>query len=251
MFRHHSHGSRPLLAAVAGGIALLAFGTGPACGQSTLVDFNFTGNNGTANPVNATTVATGLTTPVQITRVGPNMAAQSHANSFLGNNWPLIASPVANQDYFSFTIAAQTGLRIDLSSGGMSLEVAINKNGPGELVVRSSLDNFATNIAAPYTPTVNLTQDTFAFAPYLSAIGITSPVSGPIEFRMYGYQAGKTNKQLWLGSTTAVPNAVQVTGGTTPVPEPAWLLSAATLAAGLSWRSRQTRRSPSVAQSLA
>jgi hypothetical protein len=235
--------ARAVLTLLGAAAALLAAGAGSARAQTDIVDFNFTGNNGTADPVNATFVATNLVTPVQITRVGPNMAAQSHANSFLGNNWPTSASPVATQDYFSFTVAATSGHAIDLSAGGMFLNVSTQSNGPTLFVVRSNLDNFATNIATPFVPQINNpTVYSISFAPYLSSIGVTSPVGTPIEFRMYAYNAAQTNKQLWLESTATTPNAIRVTGGITPVPEPALTLSAAAAATGLAWLYRGFRR---------
>src|SRR5262245_47518179 len=68
--------ARPALTLLGAVAALLAAGAGTARAQTDLVDFNFTGNSGTADPVDATAVATGLVMPVQLTRVGPNMVAQ-------------------------------------------------------------------------------------------------------------------------------------------------------------------------------
>jgi hypothetical protein len=210
--------------------------------RADIVDFNFTGNNGTADPVSATFVATNLVTPVKITRVGPDMIAQSHANSFLGNNWPTSSTVVPSKDYFSFTIAATSGHAIDLSAGGMSLNLSTQANGPTKFVVRSSLDNFGSDIALPFTPSINQTsQDIFLFAPYLTAINQLSPVSGPIEFRLYGYFASQANKQLWLESSGIVTNAIQVTGSIVPVPEPTCIFSVVTVGAGIGCLVRYAR----------
>jgi hypothetical protein len=228
--------------ALCAGAALLTCFAGVS--RADIVDFSFTGNNGTADPVSATSVATNLMTPVQITRVGPDMIAQSHANSFLGNNWPTASSVVASKDYFSFTVSATAGHAIDLSAGGMSLNVSSQSSGPTKFVVRSSLDSFANNIAAPFTPLLNqASQYTFTFSSYLTTIHVTSPIATPIEFRLYAYSAAQTNKQFWLESAGNVSNAIQLTGTIVPVPEPTMVFFTATVVTGSAWLLRRRRQS--------
>ena len=210
--------------------------------KADIVDFNFTGNNGTTDPVSATFVATNLATPVQITRVGPDITAMGMANSFSAKNWPTSTSIVTSKDYFSFTIAATSGHAIDLLAGGMTFNLATMAMGTQQFAVRSSLDNFATNISTPFTPSMMPGLYSFSFAPYLTAINVTLPVSTPIEFRMYGYDAKMTNQQMWFNSSPMVTNAVQVTGTIVPVPEPTLVFTGTAVATGLAWFYRRLRR---------
>jgi hypothetical protein len=220
---------------------LLAFAGGVARAQTTIVGFNFTGHNNTTSPVTATTINPNLVQSVQISPVGPDLALQSHANSFFANGWPTAASPVPTQNYFTFSTTPNAGFMISLSS--MSLNVSIDNQGPSQFVVRTSLDNFASNVATPFTPLVNNPSlYTFNFATYLQGIGQPGPFTSPIEFRMYGYAASNSNSHLWLESTTATPNAIDLTGSVTPVPEPTHGLGIVAAGAGLLGLCWQLRR---------
>jgi hypothetical protein len=208
--------------------------------QSDIVDFNFIGNNGPNLSVSATTVATGLATPVNISSNG--VTIQGKNNAFNASNWSLSATGPDPTKYFTFTVTGTPGNFIDLTSGSLILNVEINNQGPSQLVVRTSLDGFANNVGAPFTPTVNVaTLDTVPFGTYLTSIGATVPVSS-IELRMYGYSAAQSGSQMWYQSVSPSPlNAVRLTGTITPIPEPTLVLSAAAAATVLAWLFRGVR----------
>jgi hypothetical protein len=240
MIRHRSCRRLALRLVCAVG-ASATMGLTTAHGQSDIVDFNFIGNNGPNLSVPATTVATGLATPVNIT--SNNVTIQGRNNAFNASNWAQAPTGIDLTKYFTFTVTGTPGNFIDLHSGSLILNVEIDNQGPSQLVVRTSLDNFATNVGAPFTPTVNVaTLDTVPFATYLTNIGATSPVSA-IELRMYGYSATQTGSTMWFQSTSPSPlNAVRLTGTVTPTPEPTLVLSAAAAATGLAWLYRGIRR---------
>jgi hypothetical protein len=232
-----------LLVAIA---ILLDIASGTARAQTTIASFDFTGHNNTTQPWASNIFDPNLNAAPQLSTVGPNMALQSRSNSFLGNNWPTASAPVATQDYFTFTVTPKPGFGITLS--GMTADVAIANQGPASFVVRTSLDNFATNVASPFTPQVNTpTQDSINASPCVSGLGLQSqPITTPIEFRLYGYGAAATNKQLWLDSSSTLGTVgLSLTGTVSPVPEPSGLgLVFGTLVVGLasgrSWLWRKT-----------
>jgi hypothetical protein len=96
---------------------------------------------------------------------------------------PTAADAVVNNQYFQFTVSAETGFELDL----VSLTFDATRGGsstPRGWVVRSSLDNFATDIAAADVPTQNPTLTSFNVD--LTAI-MFQDITSQVTFRIYGY----------------------------------------------------------------
>jgi hypothetical protein len=225
-------------------VLTLTGGTAPA--QTTIVAFNFQGHTNTSSPFTATTVDPGLTaTPpsIALTPTVTTLALTAQANQWAAKGWPAATSPTPGQDGFRFTVTPNAGDQFTLST--MSLIVTTPNAGPTKLTVRTSLDNFATDVATPFTiPSTGqaATLETVNFATYLTTIGKTGPFTQPVTIDMYAYASG--NNLLSLDSTSGLgTNAVTLTGGVTPVPEPRHILAIAA-GVGLLRLVRRTRPKP-------
>jgi hypothetical protein len=140
-------------------------------------------------------------------------------------NSPDLATALTNNKYFQFTLTASTGFDLDLTS--LTFDVARGGAGtPRGYGVRSSADNFATNLSTAdvgtvrpaYTPiSIPLTGGTFQDLP-------------SITFRVYSYSPAG-------GSSVDYDNIV-VNGTVSAVPEPATFaaLALGTLALGFTRR---------------
>jgi hypothetical protein len=132
------------------------------------------------NPNTANPYTTGQT-------VDPNMTASGigRGTGISGNNandrynasgWNTTGSIDLN-DYFTFTLTPNTNKNIDLAS--FTYVSQASGSGPTQFAMRSSVDGFTTNIGAP---TVTGTTIDLSGAQF-------QDVSGPIEFRIYGWSA--------------------------------------------------------------
>jgi hypothetical protein len=118
-----------------------------------------------------------------ITR-GPGVTPGGATNAFLASGWTIggtVGDAVANNDYFSFVITADTGYTLTLTN----FSVFLNRSptGPTNFTLRSSADGFSADIA---TWVRTGTTAGWESTP-LSISGLNS-----VEFRLYGYQAGSS-----------------------------------------------------------
>ena len=104
----------------------------------------------------------------------------SNSNRLGGSNWPLTATIDANK-YYQFTVTPTSGYQFTPSS--MSFIWDRSGTGPSSLAIRSSLDNYATDIAVLN----GVTASTSAFNTLvMSAMG---DVQVTTTFRIYAYNA--------------------------------------------------------------
>lgn len=124
-------------------------------------------------------------------------------NTVLSNS---AASAVANNQYFQFTLQANSGLGLDLLFMSFDAQATVQSMQVG-WVLRSSIDGFATDVATSQIPSDSYMSH---FNAYLGDLSTTS-ITAPITFRFYGYsptaQSGIyfDNIKVFYGVSTPVP----------------------------------------------
>ncbi len=182
-----------------------------------LIGWDVAGLTGGEPNVAPTYVAPNLATNTILVR-GSGLTTTLAANAFIAGSWTMPANvstvndAINSNDYFSFTITADSGYTLDLTN--VNMRVSRSNTGASNLTLRSSADGFASDLGAW----------TFTGTPNLSAtINITGETS--VEFRLYGYGASAA------GGTTRIADGANF-GATgidlavfgTVVPEPGTLM---------------------------
>lgn len=161
-------------------------------------------NPNTSNPyTTGQTVATGIT--VSGIGRGSGIGEQNRNDSYYARNWTN-SSTIDLTDYFEWTLTS--GVCRTISFTQMDLDIYKNGDGPRNLVLRSSLDNYTNNISISSTNgsvtgsnVAQVTGDEATFS--LSANLNTSTyqnINQPITFRLYGYNCENvTNSNNRMG----------------------------------------------------
>lgn len=149
------------------------------CTVATLASFTFTGATGSEATRTAETV-NGLTTAPAISR-GSGVSGSAGANAFAATGWTT-GDVLLADDFFTFTVTPNVGGTISLTQ--LTFDERRSGTGPRLLSVRSSLDNFATDVAAFTIPDDDLTRNRTVTLPaaFLN-------VSAPIELRFFGFDS--------------------------------------------------------------
>lgn len=112
---------------------------------------------------------------------GAGLTASGNGGRFNATSWALtsIANAVSGDDYMEFTISPNAGYQFSVSS--IYVQLQRSGTGPRGIALRSSVDNYATNLDAEYSITDNTsTQNfTFTFAQANSSAAVT--------YRVYMY----------------------------------------------------------------
>ena len=124
------------------------------------------------------------------------------SNTFETDQWGSTGA-IDLGDYVEFTAIPDVGYEMDLTE--LKFDEFIEATGVADWAVRSSIDNYATNIQTGTTHgTIGTNTVTLGGATY-------SNLSEPVTFRIYGYTAGSANKK-WtfdnvtlVGTTNALP----------------------------------------------
>ena len=212
-----------------------------------LVDFGFagTGNIDESMPFSGgdTTVAAGVDL-VSGLQIGPGLTALTANNRFEFNGVSDpddigtssgVGSAIADDEFLTFTVGADSGSTLDLSGGSVVIEnVAKQGNGgraPDGLALASSVDGFSTILDSvsglPFglqTVTLDIPDDA-AF----------SALTGPVELRVFTFRsAAPLNSDqggggFRLDAATSTADGVAAPGGVVlngevngaPIPEPA------------------------------
>ena len=130
------------------------------------------------------------------------------------------AAAIANAEYFSFTVSANTGFELDLTSlTYTSIHNATNNNGdtPNEsatmnFFVRSSVDSYATTVGSVFSQAWN-TNDSRTIT--LSGNSAFQDLTGDVTFRLYVYESVELSTDQGARWDNVVLN-----GDVVAVPEP-------------------------------
>ena len=144
---------------------------------------------------------------------GDGLTATANTHRFNAKNWGEndIATAVSNDDYMEFTITPNTGYEFSVDS--IYLQLRRSSKGPRGIAIRSSLDNFATNLDQEYAIDDVATQQIFTFT-------FNQSSNLPVVYRIYmwaeanagsggiGDKAG--NDLVIYGSVSHITSAKQI-----------------------------------------
>ena len=187
--------------------------------RAALLAWDFSSIAGNEATFASTTQATNISTTSpsnEITR-GAGILAATSADRFNADNWDAatIADAITNNEYFEWTIEANDGFSMSLTS--LVLNLQRSGTGPNSFALRSSLDNYATDLAIfSVTGTATETQN-------IALSGFENLIQ-PITFRLYGAGATSTpgsagfegtgNDLVINGTTNAVGATIAVSTNT-------------------------------------
>ena len=147
-----------------------------------ILTFEFSALAGSEVTTNSNYNDAGLTTST-ISR-GSGLTASNNGGRFNATNWAItsITNAVSGNDYMEFTIIPNSGKQFSVSS----IVVQWQRSGTGntQIALRSSVDNYASNLDAVNSVTDNTTTQTFTwtFAQANSSTAVT--------YRFYSYAEG-------------------------------------------------------------
>lgn len=204
-----------------GGMIVLVAGVASA---DTIASWDFSGFAGTEATA-AGTMASGMEGSTLSHGAGLQFVTPN-PNAFNGTGFlASLAASLADDDYFTFSLEASANYSFSVSSIDFSFDAS--GSGPQSWALFSSVDGFADagdalyNWASVGTGTRTAT---------LSGITELQNAFGPVEFRVYGYDA---SLQSGTGSFEGAGNDVTVNGTVVPEPATMGLLGLGALAMGL------------------
>jgi len=152
---------------------------------------------------------------ITITR-GAGLSTSANSGRFCAIGFSsLLADSLANDDYFTFTVEASSGYQFSLSS--LVMDFQASGTGPQSWALYSSVAGFtAGNEIGNWAAVGNSTQTAS-----LSGIGGLQSVTGPVEFRIYGYGASATTGTGGIEGTGVDMQIDGTVAAAAPVPEPA------------------------------
>lgn len=168
--------------------------------QTTLVGWDFSGNNGNESTATATTFSAGVETtlPSGIISRGADLNAASNADRFNAQGWSTAAAvDLSGADYMVFSIVPDAGFSLTLTSIDFSWQRS--GTGPQSVVFTSSLDGHATILGSAFT-SLSTTNNGLSLA--LPA-GTFSNLTSTVTFRAYGFNAGGSGGSGGFEASTA------------------------------------------------
>lgn len=139
-----------------------------------------TGSN--PNSTNPYTAGQIVDANITVSGIGRGSGITGNAGNDRFNATAWSTSGIDLNDYFTFTLTPATNYKINLSSFEFTLQRS--STGPVNYALRSSIDNFASDISTGAYP----------MAAALQTVALSGPifqnVTGAITFRIYGYTAG-------------------------------------------------------------
>lgn len=201
-----------------GWLISLAAGT---AGAAVIASWDFAGFDGTEATADGT-MATGMETATLSHGAGLQYVT-ANQDSFNGTGFlSTLDSALADDDYFTFTLAASVNYIFSLDSIGFNFDAS--PSGPQSWALFSSMDGFAAAGDALYNWT---SVGTGSRTATLSANPDFQVISGSVEFRVYGYGA---SLESGTGSFEGDGNDITVNGEVVPEPATLGLLGLGALA---------------------
>ncbi|MEM1059862.1 MAG: PEP-CTERM sorting domain-containing protein [Verrucomicrobiota bacterium] len=204
--------------------AVVLFATGLNLNAATLALYDFTGSSLASSSTDPNTTVSDFFTPRVSPVVGNWNSSVSGVDTSSGNPAPSYAwkppgstttkaAAVSNDVYWSFDVDPDSGFTMDLDSITFDLSVANNAR-PMSYVLRSSLDNFASDIVG--TEVVDLAAQGFT----LTTLNLPSldfdDLTNSVEFRLYTWSTAGGGSS---GSAWRFDN-ITLNGTVTVIPEP-------------------------------
>ncbi|HEY0993707.1 MAG TPA: DUF4215 domain-containing protein [Kofleriaceae bacterium] len=171
-----------------------------ALASELVAQFSFTGATGNEVKLAASFADPALAAPPVMSR-GTGLTPSIAIDAFSASAWTT-ASTRDPDDFYSFTVAPSAGHSMNLRA--LQLDERRSSTGIRRWSVRSSLDGFATDLAAFNVPDNTATRTETAQLP-AQFHGVTTP----IEFRIFGFKAEAA------GGTWRIDN-VELIGGLEP-----------------------------------
>ncbi len=138
---------------------------------------------------------------------GAGLTASGNKERFNATQWALesIANAVAGEDYMEFTITPQPGYQFDVST--IYIQFQRSATGPSEIALRSSVDNYASDLDSNFLIEDNITTQTKTWTVN------QANSSDPVTYRFYGYAETVTGSG---GIGDGAGNDLVVSGTVTP-----------------------------------
>ena len=152
--------------------------------STSLIAFDFAGIAGDEATAGSTSISSGIASST-ISR-GSGLLASSNTDRFNATNWATgsIANAASGNDYMEFTITPNSGFQFSVSS----ILFQIQRSGTGltGIALRSSLDNYSSNLDAEKSVVDNTSTQSFTFT------FSQSNSSSAVTYRLYGYSEAAT-----------------------------------------------------------
>lgn len=130
-----------------------------------------------------------------------------------------LSDPQSNDDYFEFSVSVAPGYTFAPAALDFYYEEGGNLQGPSRVSLRSSLDNYSTE----------LFLDTNSFDAAVHNVDLSSldEFTGTVNFRWFGYGAGNADGILGFTNNALIdvngmPASIELSGDLAPIPEPAF-----------------------------
>lgn len=111
--------------------------------------------------------------------------------TFSATRWSTDQDQFAYNDYLEFTIAPATGTRLNLHA--LQFWTSSNAKGPRAFAIRSSLDDFATDLV----PHILIDANTPASEHTVPLDSEFQSIDFPVTFRFYAYGARSSTSGVW------------------------------------------------------
>lgn len=204
-------------------ILFFALGSFIGFGQGSIYSNPITGTDpSNANPYTVGQVF--LSSDISVTGIsyGPDLSSQGKNNSFAADEWTE-SDNISLSEYFQWVISPVYCKKMSFNT----FTVVLYKNdvGPRNICLRSSVDNFSSNIPFTSNSVGAVTSDVVrvsgnAIDPFTLVFNVSSiqNTTGPITFRLYGYDSEDAggNSQFGVNSfdfNGLVSNVLSVNAG--------------------------------------